>query len=269
MRNITYIYLIIIISACNNSNNNHSQLKLANKKEINSKNKTTNSNTSKSNKKLNSNGNTPSEKVFQVNDSVGNLKKIKSNELKKEIVIDVLDTISITVDNVISFSKALDDMGLAEIKSTETHSDIINKLSYEEIKGILLHIENQIINYNSLNLDNNNLIFYYNEKPFDGVAKILDTDNEKGTKYQNFKNGKLNGRYFHTGIVGGYSYSGNYKNGKKHGRFIDSKGEGWGYQYVDYIDGVMQDYVFVDLFGIKTDNIGGKESFLIYLEGLQ
>ena len=79
----------------------------------------------------------------------------------------------------------------------------------------------------------------------------------------------MNGRYFHTGIEGGYSYSGNYKNGKKHGRFIKSMGEGWGYAYVDYIDGAFQEYVFVDLYGRQTDNIDGKESFLIYLDGLQ
>jgi len=226
-----------------------------------------------------SNENTPSEKVHQVKDSIGGLKETKKNEaiiesqksstnIKSEKVIDVLDTISITVDNVILFSKALDDMGLAYIKSTETHSDIINKLSNEEIKGILLHIENQIINHNSLKTDNINSIFHYNEKAFDGVAKILDPESVGGTKYLNFKNGILNGRYFHTGIEGGYSYSGNYKNGKKHGRFIKSMGEGWGYAYADYIDGTFQEYVFVDLYG-KTDNIDGKESFLIYLDGLQ
>jgi hypothetical protein len=88
-------------------------------------------------------------------------------------------------------------------------------------------------------------------------------------KYLNFKNGKLNGRYFHTGIEGGYSYSGNYKNGKKHGRFTLSMGEDWGYSYVDYIDGAFQEYIFVDLYGRKTDNIEGKEAFLIYLDGLQ
>jgi hypothetical protein len=231
-----------------------------------------------------SNENTSSEKVFQINDSVGDLKEIQTNELKNETIIESqqsstniksenvindLDTISIMVDNVILFSKALDDMGLAEIKAMNTQQIIINKLSNEEIKGILLHIENQIINHDSLKPDNINSIFYYDEKPFDGVAKILDPESVGGTKYLNFKNGILNGRYFHTGIEGGYSYSGNYKNGKKHGRFIKSMGEGWGYAYVDYIDGAFQEYVFVDLYGRQTDNIDGKESFLIYLDGLQ
>jgi len=226
-----------------------------------------------------SNENTPSEKVHQVNDSIEGLKETKNNEaiiesqqsstnIKSENVINVLDTIGITVDNVILFSKALDDIGLAEIKAMNTQQIIINKLSNEEIKGILLHIENQIINHDSLKPDNINSIFYYDEKPFDGVAKILDPESVGGTKYLNFKNGILNGRYFHTGIEGGYSYSGNYKNGKKHGRFIKSMGEGWGYAYADYIDGTFQEYVFVDLYG-KTDNIDGKESFLIYLDGLQ
>lgn len=266
MKQLLFIFLTSILIGCNENksfdeeNNSVSEKSIENSGSIN-------------------NENTPSEKVHQVNDSIGGLEETKNNEaiiesqqsstnIKSENVINVLDTISITVDNVILFSKALDDLGLAEIKAMNTQQIIINKLSNEEIKGVLLHIENQIINHDSLKPDNINSIFYYDEKPFDGVAKILDPESVGGTKYLNFKNGILNGRYFHTGIEGGYSYSGNYKNGKKHGRFIESMGEGWGCAYADYIDGTFQEYVFVDLYG-KTDNIDGKESFLIYLDGLQ
>ena len=54
MKYISYLYLIIFISACNNSNNNNPKHELTDNKEINSNNKSTNSSTTKSNKKLNS-----------------------------------------------------------------------------------------------------------------------------------------------------------------------------------------------------------------------
>ena len=47
-------------------------------------------------------------------------------------------------------------MGLAEIKAMNTQQIIINKLSNKEIKGVLLHIENQIITHDSLQPDNIN-----------------------------------------------------------------------------------------------------------------